>query len=85
LVQDVRIDRTTATGRQPLSRRLLLKILDTCTQYTALKAAVSDPECEQVVENLKSEWLNVGRLVCVPVEMPVRNLHLHRECPSYWL
>ncbi|KAJ7918140.1 hypothetical protein B0H13DRAFT_301243 [Mycena leptocephala] len=61
--EDVRIDRTTATGRQPLSRRLLLKILDTCTQYTALKAAVSDPECEQVVENLKSEWLNVGRLL----------------------
>jgi hypothetical protein len=65
-VQDVRIDRT--AERQPLSKRLLSKILGTCTQYAALKAAVSDPEFEQVVENLKSEWLNVGRLVCILVE-----------------
>jgi hypothetical protein len=54
---------------------MLSKILGTCTQYAALKAAVSDSECEQVVESLKSEWLNVGRLVCVPVEISVRKFH----------
>ncbi|KAJ7918148.1 hypothetical protein B0H13DRAFT_301347 [Mycena leptocephala] len=59
--EDVRTDRT--AERQPLSKRLLSKNLGTCTQYAALKAAVSDPECEQVVESLKSEWLNVGRLL----------------------
>ncbi|KAF8129642.1 hypothetical protein K438DRAFT_869951 [Mycena galopus ATCC 62051] len=47
--------------RRPLARRLALRILSTCTPYFALEAATSDPDCEQIVETLKSEWLNVGR------------------------
>jgi hypothetical protein len=42
--------------------------------YSALESATSDPDCEQVVENLKSEWSNACRWVCcIP---PARNMHL---------
>ncbi|KAJ6522426.1 hypothetical protein DFH09DRAFT_1286849 [Mycena vulgaris] len=47
--------------RRPVARRLALRLLSACTPYSALEAATSDPDCEQVVETLKSEWLNVGR------------------------
>ncbi|KAF7351889.1 hypothetical protein MVEN_01150600 [Mycena venus] len=50
-------------GRRPLTRRLALKILSNCTPYSALEAATSDAECEQVIKTLKSEWLTIFRWV----------------------
>ncbi|KAJ6481902.1 hypothetical protein C8R45DRAFT_314374 [Mycena sanguinolenta] len=50
--------------RLPLAaKRLLVKSLSSCTLYSALDAATADSECDQVVEKVKSEWVNAGRWV----------------------
>ncbi|KAF8185900.1 hypothetical protein K438DRAFT_1678033 [Mycena galopus ATCC 62051] len=64
LEQDIRSDTANEMRPPPVLKRLRLKLLLTCTQYSALeRAMISDSEydIDRVVENLKSEWFNAGR------------------------
>ncbi|KAF7366342.1 hypothetical protein MSAN_00890600 [Mycena sanguinolenta] len=63
ILEDIGFDATNEP-RLPLgAKRLLVKFLSSCSLHSALDAARTDSECDQVVEDLKSKWRNARHWV----------------------